>query len=344
MINMKISIIVPVYNVENYLFRCVDSLVKQSYSDLEILLIDDGSTDQSSHQCDYFAKKFENITAIHKANEGLSSARNMGLKYATGEYVYFMDSDDWVESNYFEECAEEITRTQVDILFTPYIREYSNRSIRTEFYLKPNEVIKGDEKNRKYLRRLIGLSGSELRYPARVENMNTAWGKFYKIKVIDGLFFVDTQKIGSEDLWFNINAFYQANSCEYFNSVYYHYYKENANSLTKVSQSNLLDRYKVLYELINKFISDKELSLEYNVALNNRIILNLISVVQSQSNSYRTLRSSLNDEVYQKAFKNFDFAQLSFPYKVFFLMCKEKWCAALIIGVRLIKKIRYVKE
>ncbi|KRL92176.1 glycosyltransferase family 2 protein [Limosilactobacillus ingluviei] len=341
---MKISIIVPVYNAETYLSRCVDSLVKQSYSDLEILLIDDGSTDQSSRQCDCFAKKFENITAVHKANEGLSSARNMGLEYVTGEYIYFMDSDDWVEPNYFEKCAEEIARTQVDILVTPYIREYSNKSIRTEFYLKPNDVIKGDEKNRKYLRRLIGLSGSELRYPARVENLNTAWGKFYKAKVVDGLLFVDTQKIGSEDLWFNINAFYQANSCEYFNFVYYHYYKENVNSLTKISQSNLLNRYKVLYELIKQFINDKELSLEYSVALNNRIILNLISVVQSQSNNYHMLRSSLNDEIYREAFKKFNFDQLPFPYKVFFFMCKEKWCVALMIGVRLIKKIRYVKE
>ena len=91
-----VSVIVPAYNVERFLPRCIESLLKQSYSNLEIIIVDDGSTDKTGDIAEGYAEKYDHIRCIHKENGGLSDARNMGLKYSKGEYVVFFDSDDWV--------------------------------------------------------------------------------------------------------------------------------------------------------------------------------------------------------------------------------------------------------
>ena len=94
--NALISVIVPVYNVENYLYKCISSIITQSYGNFELILIDDGSIDKSGEICDSFSEKDNRIKVIHKVNEGVSSARNYGLKQARGEYICFVDSDDYV--------------------------------------------------------------------------------------------------------------------------------------------------------------------------------------------------------------------------------------------------------
>lgn len=102
-----ISVIVPVYNVERYLDKCIQSIIDQEYSDLEILLIDDGSTDKSAEICDFYASKDDRIKCIHKKNGGVSSARNVGLDIAVGEYISFIDSDDYIDKNYFFELIKK---------------------------------------------------------------------------------------------------------------------------------------------------------------------------------------------------------------------------------------------
>ena len=111
----KVSIIIPIYNVEEYLSQCLDSIVNQTYSNLEVILINDGSTDNCLEICNKYINKY-NWKLINKKNGGLSSARNAGLKEFTGDYVYFIDSDDWVESTMLLECIQEIEKSGVDIL------------------------------------------------------------------------------------------------------------------------------------------------------------------------------------------------------------------------------------
>ena len=112
----KISVIVPVYNVEQYLSRCVDSIVSQSYENLEVILVDDGSKDASGKICDDYAGKDGRITVIHKENGGLSSARNAGLDMASGEYVAFVDSDDWIEQQAYEWMMDAMLRHGVKLV------------------------------------------------------------------------------------------------------------------------------------------------------------------------------------------------------------------------------------
>lgn len=117
-----ISIIIPVYNTEKYIRRCIDSVIAQSYSDWELILVDDGSTDGSGKICDEYAESDERIRVYHKTNGGVSSARNVGLDNATGEWVTFVDSDDWVEATYLQEIYNNCCDT--DVLFFSAVWNY----------------------------------------------------------------------------------------------------------------------------------------------------------------------------------------------------------------------------
>ena len=119
--NLLISVIVPVYNTEKYLGRCVDSIINQTYTNLEIILVDDGSPDNSPAICDEYAKKDQRIKVIHKENGGLSSARNAGLDIAKGDFISFIDSDDWVEKDLFEVLVSLYGKTQAEIIASSFV-------------------------------------------------------------------------------------------------------------------------------------------------------------------------------------------------------------------------------
>lgn len=124
-----ISIIVPVYNVEKYIARCIESLVGQTYQNIEILLIDDGSRDNSLTICKQFSDKYENIRAIHIENHGVSYARNLGIESSKGEYVLFVDSDDYIEKNMIENLLYEQKKRDVDIVLCGYYRENDEKKV-----------------------------------------------------------------------------------------------------------------------------------------------------------------------------------------------------------------------
>lgn len=130
-----VSVCVPVYRVENYLRRCLDSLVNQTLSNIEIILIDDGSPDGSGRICDEYAERDSRIKVVHKENGGLSSARRVGLELSTGEYYIVCDSDDWVETTMYEELYRKAKNDDADIVLCDYLSEYSDgRSIPSKSY------------------------------------------------------------------------------------------------------------------------------------------------------------------------------------------------------------------
>lgn len=117
---MKLSIIMPVYNVEDYLCKCIDSVLNQDYEDYEVILVDDGSPDECPKICDSYAKKHDNIRVVHRENGGLSAARNSGIEVAIGEYILFVDSDDYIEPNVLGTLMEQVEREQLDVLRFDY--------------------------------------------------------------------------------------------------------------------------------------------------------------------------------------------------------------------------------
>ena len=121
-----VSVVVPVYRVEPYIQVCLDSIIGQTYRNLEIILIDDGSPDRCGAICDEYAMRDSRIKVIHKGNGGVSAARNLGLKYATGDWVTFVDADDWIDPEHIRQLVEPTQNTQVDCVICGYIQEYPN--------------------------------------------------------------------------------------------------------------------------------------------------------------------------------------------------------------------------
>lgn len=139
-----ISVIIPVYNVEAYLVQCLESVLAQTYQDLEILLIDDGSTDRSGSICDAYRAKDDRIRVFHTENHGLSAARNVGLEHASGAYVLFLDSDDWIDENAVQILSDHATRNEADVVSCAYRSEWRNRSTVAETVEKP-VVLEGQQ-------------------------------------------------------------------------------------------------------------------------------------------------------------------------------------------------------
>ncbi len=218
---MKISVIIPVYNVEKYLKRCLDSVVNQTYKNLEIILIDDGSTDNSGKICDEYAEKDKRIIVIHKENGGLSDARNKGLDICTGEYIGFIDSDDWIDLNYFNVLLKNLLEYNVDIACCDYLR--------TDKYVKNKD---GKIKN-------IEILGDEKTLEIYLEKeLVSACAKLYRKDKFFNIRF-PLKKI-NEDIATIFLVFTKSKSISYIDKKMYFYFK-NTDSITKskFSKKNL---------------------------------------------------------------------------------------------------------
>ena len=180
----KVSVIVPIYNVEKYLDRCVESIVDQSYEELEIILVDDGSPDNCPGMCDDWAKKDSRIKVIHKENSGPSSARNVGLDNMTGDYVYFIDSDDYINEKAIETLYELLKQHDADMSYGRFYRVFENE---TNYYqpVFSNKISVYNEDT--FWKMLYSLYGTkEVEYAV---NMIVPWNKLIKSSVFDGLRF-----------------------------------------------------------------------------------------------------------------------------------------------------------
>ncbi len=216
--NTKISVIIPIYNVEPYLRQCLDSVVNQTYRDLEIILIDDGSPDNCGAICDEYAAKDSRIQVIHKANGGLSAARNDGLKIATGEWISFVDSDDWCEVNYYSELMESMGSQRPDIFFAggriaelPYGNKIG-QNFSKAFCCNDKEDLE---------KLMIGVIAP----PVSIgRTYGAPWDKLYSREFVEksGLLF-DLSSKAWEDLWFNFQAFDKAHVISGCTYIGYHY-------------------------------------------------------------------------------------------------------------------------
>lgn len=208
----KVSIIVPVYNVEKFLHRCVDSIVAQTFTDFECILIDDGSPDNCPAICDEYAKKDSRIKVVHQNNKGPSGARNTGLLNSAGEYVICVDSDDWIESNYLNELIVEAYRTNADIVGCDLIREYVNESRVQEVDLVRTDLCASI------------LTG---------DTPGWLWIKLFKKSLFteNDIMWVEGLDM-CEDTLISLKAFFYAKKVAYINKALYHYNLQNQNSLT----------------------------------------------------------------------------------------------------------------
>ena len=332
---LKVSIIVPIYNDEKYLSQCIESLICQTYTNIEIILINDGSTDNSSTICEMFAQNDNRIRTIHQQNKGLSGARNAGIEVSSGDFIMFVDSDDWIESNTCEEAVKYSEAFNADIVFWSYTREYDDLILVKKVINTKNEVEVFDKSEVKFKlqRRIMGLIEDEMRYPENMDSLVTAWSKLYRRNIFENneVKFIDTKIIGTEDALFNLYAFGFCKRAVYINKELYHYRKINLNSVTKIQQADLYKKWKKLFVYMKRYIEINNLEGIYTTALNNRICLSIvglgINILHSKlstRNRIILLSDILKDELYTSAYAKLKLKHFDLKWRIFFFLAKYK--------------------
>lgn len=348
MINNKISIIVPVYNVEKYLKKCLDFLINQTYKNIEIICVNDGSTDNSLDILNEYANKDERIIVVNKKNGGISDARNVGISKVSGEYMMFVDSDDWVDLETCEKSLDVMVKYSVDIVLYSYVREFDNKSLSKIIFNEDCYFNVDDTKNKLY-RRLFGLYGEELKKPENADAIVTVWGKLYKSKLIidNNIKFVDVKTVGScEDGLFNIEVFHYVKTAYFINKTYYHYRKDNM-SFTALYRHDLFNKWHNLYDAMELHITKNNLDVSFKGALNNRIAmgmiglgLNTLAKPVSFLKKRKELKTILKDNRIKKAIKLLDISYFPIHWKIFFCCIKNRFYTLVLFSILIMNKLR----
>ncbi|MCQ2468643.1 MAG: glycosyltransferase [Ruminococcus sp.] len=288
----RVSIILPVYNVENCIERCLLSLTNQTLSDIEILAIDDGSTDNSGKICDDFANTDSRITVVHKENEGPSAARNIGISKANGEYIGFVDSDDYVDEEMFETLYNLAKNNDVDVAMCSYCIFNSGKiekiPLNYRSYLCSNSEIKKELLYLYYSRSHAGLY--------------SLCNKIYKNSFLSLNAFHFNEKLRrAEDAWFNYEVLRSADSFA-FSPQQLYYYCQNTNSIMHTPQKN---QYHQWVENRQKLLEDNQIHqfrIDYNQFYYE--FLYKVSILCREfagEKNYTEIQSILDDPFYQNA-------------------------------------------
>lgn len=314
-----ISVIVPVYNASKYLNRTLSSVLNQKYERLQLILIDDGSTDDSYDICQKYLQIDSRVQLFQQENSGVSSARNRGLEHATGEYIIFMDSDDWLSEDYLAVLAHSQIVGQADLVIAPFVRESGKGSFINTFNLVPDRVLSGSSLSTQILLKLFGPVGTNLKHPARLDDISSVWGKLYKGDIARRLSFRNIDEVGSEDLLYNIQFVLESDRAIYTEKTFYHYFKQNEQSLVHSFRPQMLDSWITLESVMDDLVVKRSLPQEFREAASNRLAVNVLNLsrnICSSNLSFRNkiiyLKKVLNDDAIVSALHQLPMENLSF--------------------------------
>ncbi|MFA6939912.1 MAG: glycosyltransferase [Clostridiaceae bacterium] len=230
-----VSIVIPIYNVERYINKCIDTIINQTYSNLEIILIDDGSTDDSGRICEEYSLKDKRIKVIHKKNSGVSSARNDGIKAATGDYIYFIDSDDFVELDLIKTAVLSAVENNSDVVVWGYTKVYVDKNdcfLKSIIYV-PDRICCSVDKisslSSKINDELLGILGY-------------VWNKLYRLEIIkrNHILFEENTSL-YEDILFNVLVLTNIKIINFIDESYIHYMQRSIITLSNIVHNNLFD-------------------------------------------------------------------------------------------------------
>lgn len=314
----KISVILPVYKVEKYIDQCMETVLNQTYKNLEIILVDDGSPDNCGKICDDYAAKDDRIVVIHKKNGGAPAARNDALKIATGDWIAYVDPDDWIEKNAFEEAIAVGIRDESDIvIFNTYLNSNGgdNQTLMQAF---PEDFTSSD---RTFIRKMQ-LSSLSNKYTPLLQNWSQGfpWDKIYRADFTRKYNILwPTNLKANDDVVYTIHAFEHARKISYINKTFYHY-RMNPQS---IGHKYMPDRVKVdhdIYAEMYKIKDEYGLGDDYVAALNARIILNVWYCLsrcffhednkKPLKDKLKDISDMLNDEYIKEAFIKVDRSKL----------------------------------
>lgn len=304
--NELISVIVPIYGVEKYLNRCIESIVNQTYKNMEIILIDDGSPDQCPEICDRWVKKDQRIKVVHKKNGGLSDARNAGIKFMTGEYVAFIDSDDWIEKHMFQVLLHTIKETNADMCECEY------------------QISTGKQTKSEHMEGLKVLTINKYEALKAVVDQEIApvvWNKLYRRKIVERVYFPEG-KCNEDEFW-TYKVVDRCQKVSKVNTVLYYYFKREESIINeryslkrldgldgRYERMNYLKKYKSIYELAKRKMFF-ECMFHYQMSLKYLNEEDLVVSSQKIKNIYKNLDIKLSD-----------FFQYDMKEKIWFILGK----------------------
>lgn len=318
---MVFSVIIPVYNSEKYLEKCICSIINQSYASFEVLLINDGSYDNSAQICEEYAKKDSRVRVFHQKNAGVSVARNKGLDNALGKWIVFVDSDDWVEDNYFQTLANSVSvDPDVDIHLFGCFKV--NEKEKTNFISFENEIYQKDKINS-----LLENTFS---------NMKLFWFPYTKVFSAELLFnirFSERVFIG-EDTIFSLEAIGNSKKIKFLDCNLYNYYS-NPDSVTNSAYhvgllSNMESHYNIRKDIIiNKLrIISSDSRLDCAKYYVNHILFWLLENLKNAPDSivkFSEIEAIRNSIIYQECFLDYEYSWMQFKRSILIKLFELRW-------------------
>lgn len=337
-----ISVIVPIYNVEQYLGRCVNSIRNQTLQDTEIILVDDESPDSCPSMCDEYARQDNRIKVIHKKNGGLGYARNSGLEIATGEYVAFIDSDDFIDLNMMERLYSNAVKYNADVIRSG-VKFYHGGQIIERREVRSVEVYKDKEAVRTFALDFIGPLPNESR---EVKYFMSVCLAIYRRDILEhfNIRFESERDLISEDTVFNVDFLLHADCVVLIPECFYYYDRTNTSSITHSVSFDKYNKLPILFVHLRKQLNSSFTVNEYLPHLYRRQFLELRNAVSSFccysfQQSCRNLKKILNDSLWDDMFLEYSYNRLPLKKCAYFWLLKKK-CVLLIVIINKLGLIR----
>lgn len=331
---MKLSIVMPVYNVEKYIRECVDSILNQTMKEFELIIVDDGSTDSSGAILDEYQAKDNRITVIHKANGGVSAARNDALDICTGDYIYIMDSDDYLEQDAFQVMYEEAIRTDADVVIVDHSKFVKQEEQLICHYF-PECFVTDDRNIILQIQKMILHKGYSpyLTSEDRGLGIGAPWTKLIRRELIEknGLRFDPYVRGVFDDCLFSIHVFEYVKKVAYKKDITYHF-RVLQSSLTHKYRQNQLEVYGRIFERIQDFCKKYNKDMDFQRAYFARVVLYLSisfdtyffnkEYDKGRKKNFQEFMKTIKSDVYHKAILEVDASRLMKREKRIVIFCR----------------------
>ena len=326
-----LSVVIPVYKIkEKYLRECLNSISFQHSNEIEIILVDDGSPDNCGKICDEYAATDNRFKVIHQENQGVSVARNMGIKESNGEWITFIDPDDWIEADWGEVILNAVKAVGTDIIMFDYYQEFATKHV-PQFFMHESALL-----NEEYLKAVRIAPFNQLFIHREYKNyeINPVWNKVYRTSFLKkhNIMFDPKARKGQDNI-FNAEIFQLTSKIYYLHAPLYHY-RYIQESVTNRYNPNIRYYNEIAFQHYERIIKTYSLPIEYTKAFYAKVLTRLYSCMRLyyfhiQNNmSFNNIRDGLNNVLdtypYNVALCNIDQSYLSFSQKIFVYMLKKR--------------------
>jgi len=332
---IKVSIVVPVFNVDKYLDRCLESLVAQTLRDIEIILVDDGSTDSSPDLCDEWVKKDQRIKTIHKKNEGLGLTRNAGIAVASGEYVAYCDSDDYVESTMYESMYNYSKQNNLDVCYCNFARDTDGIISYPTNSPQDNLLFTKENEARDFLMEMIGPFPD---YSSDVKYMVSSCMAIYSNKILQdyNVRFESERIVLSEDTIYNMDFLYHTTRVGYLKTPFY-IYRYNPSSLSRTYTHKKYETFKNLLLVMGDRLSERYEKNVYEIHYLRyifyiyRLVVKYESIRNIDGKRRNTILKRISEPILDDVYKKYPYKKFRFLKRCFFYFMKKKFVIPLIL-------------